>query len=228
MIDNLPRATALLFDMDGVLIDSEIAHKRAKEQAFRRFGIELSDSIYSSYVGRPDATMIDEILHQRNESHITINEILAIKNQLFLCELEGNIHPISGAIEFLRWAASRYRIALATSAAPAVRAASLTMFGVDANLFEVIVDSSQVTLPKPHPEVFLKAAAGLGVSARECWVIEDSLNGIRAAKSAGCVAVGLTTTFDAAHLSNGGADIVASDFSQIRTALGDCGQKRHE
>jgi hypothetical protein len=50
------RAAPLFFDMDGLLIDSEIAHKRAKEQAFRRFGIELSNSICSSYVGRPDAT----------------------------------------------------------------------------------------------------------------------------------------------------------------------------
>jgi beta-phosphoglucomutase-like phosphatase (HAD superfamily) len=59
-IEELPKPTALLFDMDGVLIDSEHFHKKAKEEAFRQVGIELSDPIYDSYAGRPDTAMIHD------------------------------------------------------------------------------------------------------------------------------------------------------------------------
>ena len=62
-----PAPSALIFDMDGVLVDSEPLHKRAKEVAFRQFGIVLPESVYDSYKGRPDETMLPEILGERRQ-----------------------------------------------------------------------------------------------------------------------------------------------------------------
>ncbi len=118
----------------------------------------------------------------------------------------------------MRWAYERYRLALATSATPRHREASLERLGI-ASLFEVSVDSAQVTEPKPSPEVFQKAVAGLRLSPEDCWVIEDSVTGIVAAKAAGCFAVGLTTTFSAAVLREAGADLVVEAFTQLRSRI---------
>jgi beta-phosphoglucomutase-like phosphatase (HAD superfamily) len=83
--------------------------------------------------------MIEETLRQWNKSDVSVEEILAIKN-LFFREMKENICVMPGAIEFLRSANPRYRIALATSATPAFRAAGLAKLGVDAEVFEVVVD----------------------------------------------------------------------------------------
>jgi len=125
---------ALIFDMDGVLVDSEPLHKRAKEEAFQQFGIVLPESVYDSYKGRPDATMLPEILGARGCSAETVVEVARLKHQIFE-GIRHELQPIEGAAEFVRWAASRYRIALATSATPRNREAALAALNV-ADVFE--------------------------------------------------------------------------------------------
>lgn len=209
--------SALIFDMDGVLVDSEPLHERAKEEAFRQFGIVLPESIYDSYKGRPDATMMQEVLDQLGRSAPAVADVLRLKHQIFET-IEHELQPIEGAVDFLRWAASRYRIALATSATPRNRAAALEVLGVS-ELFEAVVDSSHFQRPKPDPEAFLVALRELRLSAADCWVIEDSVNGVRAAKSAGCVAAAITTTFNSALLSAAGADLIVNSFPELRSTL---------
>ncbi len=87
--------------------------------------------------------------------------------------------------------------------------------------FESVVDSGRHQRPKPDPEVFQVAMSDLGLRPADCWIIEDSLNGLRAAKSAGCFAVGITTTFGATILRAAGADIVVESFPELRELLED-------
>jgi beta-phosphoglucomutase len=200
-----------------VLIDSEPLHKRAKEEAFRQFGIVLPDSVYDSYKGRPDATMLPEILGARGCSVETVAEVSGLKHRIFE-SIRHELRPIHGAPEFVRWAASRYQIALATSATPRNREAALAALNVG-DVFETVVDSSQHQRPKPDPEVFQVAMRNLGVVPDDCWIIEDSVNGLLAAKAAGCFAVALTTTFDRATVSAVGADVVVDSFAELRVML---------
>jgi HAD superfamily hydrolase (TIGR01509 family) len=202
--------------MDGVLVDSEPLHKRAKEEAFRQFGIVLPESVYDSYKGRPDETMLPAILseHGGNER---LAELLKLKREIYQ-SIEHELRAVPGAVDFVVWAKSRYRVALATSSTPRNRGAALQMLGIGDH-FEVIVDHGRSPRPKPDPEVFLMAMRDLGVRAGECWVIEDSLNGIVAAKAAGCVTVGITTTFDADKLSAAGADVVVESFVDLQRLL---------
>ena len=213
---NLKAPSALIFDMDGVLVDSEPLHKRAKELAFRQLGIELPEAVYDSYKGRPDETMLPEILREHGGME-RLAELSRLKRELYE-SIEHEQQAVPGAVEFVRWAKSRYRIALATSATPRNRRAALERLGIR-DAFEVIVDHGRRPRPKPDPEVFLMAMRELGVGAGECWIIEDSLNGIMAGKSAGCVTVGITTTFGEERLSAAGADVVVESFGALQRFL---------
>lgn len=207
---------ALIFDMDGVLIDSEPLHKRAKELAFAEMGIVLPESVYDSYKGRPDATMLPEILAARGLSD-RVHELSRRKREIYE-DLEHELQAIEGAVEFVRWAASRYKIALATSATARNREATINSLDLGGQ-FHVMVDASGHQRPKPDPEVFLIALEKLQFKAADCWSIEDSVNGVRAAKAAGCFAVAIRTTFDARTLSAAGANIVVDSFAELRSLL---------
>lgn len=209
--------TALIFDMDGVLIDSEPLHKRAKERAFEEHGIFLEESVYDSYKGRPDATMLPEILGARGWSVEKIDEFSRRKRQ-FYEEIEHELRAVPGAVEFVSWAATRYELALATSSTKRNREATFRVLGIG-DQFGAIVDASGHTRPKPEPEVFLVAMQKLGVGAANCWIIEDSVNGIKAAKAAGAVAVGITTTFGREVLREAGADLVVDSFAELKSIL---------
>jgi len=212
----LKARSALIFDMDGVLVDSEPLHKRAKELAFGQFGIVLPEAVYDSYKGRPDETMLPEILQQHGGME-RLAELARLKRE-FYESIEHEQQAVPGAVEFVVWAKSRYRIALATSATSRNRRAALQRLGI-ADACEVIVDHGRWPRPKPDPEVFLMAMRELGVGAGECWIVEDSLNGIVAGKAAGCFTIAITTTFDAEKLAAAGADVVVESLAELRRVL---------
>ncbi len=208
---------ALIFDMDGVLIDSEGLHKVAKQRAFAAHGIILDDAVYDSYKGRPDAAMVGEIVTSRSGGEEQVSELLRLKHRFFE-EIEQDMLPVAGAQSFLEWARLHYRLALGTSATPRNRKASLDILGAS-GFFEVIIDAGEHTEHKPNPEVFLTALRRLGLPASQAWVIEDSVNGILAAKAAHCTAIAITTTFDAESLRSAGADRVVTTFEELRALL---------
>jgi HAD superfamily hydrolase (TIGR01509 family) len=209
--------SSIIFDMDGVLIDSEPMHQLAKERAFARFGVTLPASVYEQYKGRPDETMMNEVLASLSEVNLDPQELLRIKAEEFE-RLEHLAVPIEGAVEFVNWARTRFRIALATSATPRNRQAALHLLNLS-DTFDFIVDKSGFSHPKPDPEVFKKAIRGLEARPSECLVIEDSFNGVVAGKAAQCYVVGITTSFTETALVSHGADYVIHSFHQLRPLL---------
>jgi HAD superfamily hydrolase (TIGR01509 family) len=211
----LKNPKALIFDMDGVLVDSEPLHKRAKQMAFQEAGIHFPEETYASYKGRPDATMFHEVLAGRSVDEIA--ELLHRKHQFFE-KIEHELQPIPGAADFVRWAAGRYRLALATSATPRNRAAALQTLEI-ADCFESLVDTARFQHPKPDPQIFEVAMRDLQLNPSDCWIIEDSLPGVRAGKAAGCTTVAITTTFDPKSLNAAGADMIVDSFRDLRSEL---------
>jgi len=201
--------------MDGVLVDSEPLHKRAKELAFGEFGLHFPPSTYDSYKGRPDTTMFREVLADKSVEEIA--ELLHRKHQIFE-KNEHELQPIPGAVDFLLWATGHYRLALATSATPRNREAALKVLGIG-DRFEAMVDTSRFQRSKPDPEIFLITMQDLDLGPADCWIIEDSIAGIRAAKAAQCFAVALTTTFGEGALREAGADAVVASFAELRESL---------
>jgi beta-phosphoglucomutase len=209
--------TAIIFDMDGVLIDSEPAHKLAKERAFARFGITLPEAIYDHYKGSTDETVMNELVPTIPGLNVDAQEMLRLKHQEFEA-VEHTALPIDGAKEFVNWAKAKFRIALATSATPRNRQAALRLLGLS-DSFDYVVDASGFSRPKPDPEIFQIALRGLKADPAECIVIEDSLNGVLAGKAAGCRVVAITTTFSEALLRKSGADQVVHNFQELRRWL---------
>jgi beta-phosphoglucomutase len=209
--------SSIIFDMDAVLIDSEPVHELAKKRAFERFGISLPEDAHEKYKGRPDNTMIIEVLQSIGDKNLEPKELIRIKHEEFEA-IEHMAVPVRGAKEFVLWAHTRYRIALATSATPRNRRAALSLLGLE-NSFDLILDSSGFSKPKPDPDVFERAVLGLGTCAGKCLVIEDSLNGILAAKAAGCIAAAIPTSFTKEELTRSGADFVVDNFEQLRALI---------
>jgi HAD superfamily hydrolase (TIGR01509 family) len=209
--------TAIIFDMDGVLIDSEPAHKLAKERAFARFGITLPEEVYEQYKGRPDVTMMSEVVPSLPQFSIGVPEMLRLKHLEFEA-VEHMARPVQGAKQFVHWAASRFRIALATSATPRNRQAALRLLGLT-DSFDFLVDASGFSRPKPDPEIFHIALRGLRADPSECLVVEDSLHGVIAGKAAGCRVVAMTTSFTEDLLRSHGADHVVHGFQELRAWL---------
>jgi len=121
-----PLFEALIFDMDGVLINSEPLHERAKREALEEAGIVVPESLFASYTGRSDKAMIYEVAAAHGEREERCAEILSCKHRIYE-SLEHTLCPVSGAIEFVHWANSRYRLALATSATSRNRETTLKL-----------------------------------------------------------------------------------------------------
>ena len=209
--------TAIIFDMDGVLIDSEPAHKLAKERAFARFGVTLPEEIYDHYKGSTDETVMNELVPTIPGLNVDAQEMLRLKHEEFEA-VEHTALPIAGAKEFVNWAKTKFRIALATSATPRNRQAALKLLGLT-NSFDYIVDASGFSRPKPDPEIFQIALRGLNAEPANSLVIEDSLNGVLAGKAAGCRVVAITTSFTEELLRSKGADDIVHDFHELRALL---------
>ena len=189
----LAAGLALVFDMDGVLVDSNSLHREAWTAFNLRYGVETTDEmLYRMYGKRNDDIVRDFFGSGLSEEEVSARG--AAKEELYrelaARQLEQMLVP--GIREFLE----EYRQApkaLATNAEPANVAFVLRSAGLEP-YFRIVVDGHQVTNPKPPPEVYLRAADQLAVAPANCIVFEDSHSGVSAAQAAGMRVVGLATT----------------------------------
>jgi HAD superfamily hydrolase (TIGR01509 family) len=143
--------------------------------------------------------------------------VLNEKKRIYEQEEQG-IKIVPGAIEFVRWAAQYYRLALATSATPRNRMTNLNRLGI-AELFEAVVDLGDVSEPKPSPEIYLTVTSRLALQPSQCMIVEDALTGVLSAKRAGRRVSALTRTFAAHELLGVGADFIFEDFQLLKCLL---------
>ncbi len=190
----LSQGLALIFDMDGVVLHSTDLHMKAWILYLERNGVADTSVIYRMLGKRND-----EIVHDIFGATLSEAEVIehgAAKERLYRELMTPVLEAsyVSGVREFLRAAhAQGIPLALATNAEPLNVDFVLDFAGLRP-LFSAIVDGSQVTHAKPHPEVFLAAAKRIGIAPRNCVIFEDSPGGIQAALSAGGRVVGLLTT----------------------------------
>jgi beta-phosphoglucomutase len=188
------RGLALIFDMDGVILHSTGLHMKAWILYLERNGVKDTSVIYRMLGKRND-----QIVHEIFGPDLPEAEVVergAAKERLYRELMTPVLEEsyVAGVREFLRAAhAQRIPLALATNAEPLNVDFVLDHAGLRP-LFSAIVDGSQVIHAKPHPEVFLTAAARIGVAPCNCVIFEDSPGGIQAALSAGGRVVGLLTT----------------------------------
>jgi beta-phosphoglucomutase len=201
---SLTEGLALVFDLDGVIVDSMPLHTEAWRVYLRRCGVSCDN------IERMHGRRNDDIVADFMGAHLTPPQVFAhgaAKEQLFR-EMMGaqlQAHLVPGIADFLR----RYQtapLAVASNAEPAN--IDFTLDGAELRAyFKVIVNGMQVKNPKPFPDVYLKAAEELGVAPRNCIVFEDSPAGVQAALTAGARVVGVET-----HEPLEGVELHVADF----------------
>lgn len=199
------RCSALLFDMDGVLIDSTPAVARV----WRSWALAHHfnpDEVVERAHGRPSIATVREYLP--NADHEAENRIV---ERMEIEDLAGVV-PLPGSRELLQ-SLPTDRWTIVTSSTRALAEVRLRAAGL--SIPKSLVTSSDVTNGKPHPEPYLKAASVLGWSAADCVVVEDVPAGIRAGKSAGARVIAFRTTCKELDLQAAGADWILKDCSEI-------------
>jgi sugar-phosphatase len=199
------RCRALLFDMDGVLVDSTPAVARVWTAWANRFGLVPAEVVRQAH-GRPSIATIRELLPAADHRA----EDLAIQK----AEIEDidDVVALPGAIELLN-ALPANRFAVVTSATRALAVVRLGAAGFA--LPKYLVTSSDIHHGKPHPEPYLRGAQSVGVPPAGCVVIEDAPAGIQSGKAAGSRALALRTTTADSALHAAGADWIVMDCSNI-------------
>ncbi len=195
---------AVIFDLDGLLIDSEPLQIQAWRTYMGRFEAELTPEVLSQMYGLR-LTDASEVVVRMLGLPVTAIDVARDRDALFLELVPGNIEPRPGACEIVTELHRRgVPIALATSGHRRYVDLALESASIP-RIFDIEVTGEMVQRGKPDPETFLTAAAGLGIAPGQCLVLEDSPNGVKAAKRAGmtCLAIPNDDT--------GGLDLTLAD-----------------
>jgi HAD superfamily hydrolase (TIGR01509 family) len=175
---------AIIFDMDGVLVDSEPLGMEAMREVMARHGIAYTEADNEDFLGR---TTLEEcrILRERHGLAPSAEELTRMYVDLLVGLISERPRPMPGVPGVLsRLRPMAHRMALASSADPLVIATNVKALDLS-RFFDAVVSGTEVRRGKPAPDVFLETARRLDVSPRGCLVIEDSRNGLLAAKAAG-------------------------------------------
>jgi mannitol-1-/sugar-/sorbitol-6-phosphatase len=196
----------VLFDLDGVLVDSTPAVARVWTQWARKHGFVPEEVVRQAH-GRPSITTIRELLPHAN--HVAENREVERGE---IEDVEGVI-PLPGALELLQ-AIPQDRWAIATSCSRPLAEVRIRAAGLP--FPKHLITSTDVQRGKPDPEPYIKASRILGLTPADCIVIEDAPAGIRAGKAAGARVLALRTTAPDSELIESGADWIANDLSSLR------------
>lgn len=207
---------AILFDMNGIIIDDEHIHEMAFRETVKPYGINLDHQSYlMCCAGKTDRAGYEEIAVSHNKD-LPTDLLLIEKSRLYLQLFPTNKKSYPGVIELIHSLANSYQVAL-TSSSSRVEVDLITKeFAIDSN-FSVTVSGDDVRRGKPDPEPYLLTASKLCVKPQECLVIEDSRSGVLSAKAAGCYCIGVTTTHTQEELE--GADVICESFTEITPKL---------
>ena len=195
----------MLFDLDGVLVDSTPAVARVWTIWARKYGFDPEETVRKAH-GRPSLTTIRELLPDAD--HEEENRIV---ERMEIEDLEGVV-PLPGAMELLN-ALPRDRWAIVTSCTKPLAKVRIRAAGLPVP--KCLVTADDIANGKPNPEPYLKGAALLGVPPGTCVVVEDAPAGIRAGKAAGAKVVAFQTTERDALLREAGADWIVKDCSRL-------------
>lgn len=203
---------AVIFDMDGVIVDSNPSHKIALVQFAKKYGFELSDQeLREKVYGRTNKEWITNLFGKLPPEKL--NEYVEEKECLYREIYGAKIKPVKGLISFLeKLEEGNIQKAIATSAPPSNVVFTLDNLRIK-HFFKVIFDDTRIKNSKPHPEIYQKTCLALGKSPADCVVFEDSISGITAASSAGCKVVGITTTHSRYELQD--CDLIIDNFDSL-------------
>ncbi len=211
---------ALAYDMDGVLVDTEHLHQRSEIMTCRELGLQVPESEWINFKGRRLEDIFSYILETYVPGDVKLTYMCERSMDVLIELIKSEVPVVPGALEFLAHSRGQFaKIGLSTSSAKRVQTKVFDVLDLH-RYFDAVVSGSDLQHGKPHPEAYLLVARQLGVTSAECMVLEDSDNGIKSAKAAGCFAIGITTSFSEKVLKEAGADLVVANYAMLADALG--------
>ena len=205
----------VIFDMDGVIVDTEPVHHFAYHQHFKQLNIEVSDELYTSFTGTSTRNIFQKLKEQFSLVE-EVEELILTKRNLFndAFDLKEDLYLIDGVEQLIKdLHANGIQLIVASSASKVTINRVFTRFNLH-QYFTHIVSGEDFPKSKPHPAIF-EHAASLSVAPKEnCIVIEDSTNGIQAAVSAGIFCVGYNS-FHSKNQDLSKANVVIQQFNEL-------------
>lgn len=206
---------AVLFDMDGVIVNTEPLHQKSYSLMFDDVNIDVPDALYTTFTGQ-STRAICEMLIEHFKLPLGVETLVDIKRYHFkyLFENDDELDLLPGVLDLIKdYYNNGLTLVLASSASMENINNIFDRFNLN-DYFVAKLSGADLKASKPHPEIFENAAQAAGFDRDECLVIEDSTNGIKAAKDAGIFCVG----YDSLHSHDQDyslADLVVSDFKEI-------------
>ncbi|WP_369998233.1 HAD family hydrolase [Winogradskyella sp.] len=207
---------AVLFDMDGVIVDTEPLHRKAYFKMFSDVNINVDEDLYASFTGQSTINICKRLVNHFNLTH-SPEYLMKLKRQHFkyLFENDSDLALIEGVLPLIKdYYSNGLKLVVASSASMLNINRIFDRFGLNP-YFMGKFSGADLKQSKPHPEIFIKAAEHTGCRKSECMVIEDSTNGIKAAHSANI----FCTAFKSPHSSGQDyalSNLVISDFKEIQ------------
>ncbi len=211
----MEKIKAIIFDFDGVVVDSESLYEETAHELFRQYGIIATEKDWQSFRGLTAKDFFDNLIH-RFALPVTPEELATADHKLLKQKFRKNLSYIPGFQSFLKRVKKKYKTALVTSTDTALLNWIFENTPVHRD-FDLIITADDVDQHKPHPAPFLAVAKKLQICPTEMLVIEDSVNGVVSAKRAGSKVVGFLTSFGTSELKE--ADYHAANYQELREII---------
>ncbi|WP_413199053.1 HAD family hydrolase [Nostoc piscinale] len=205
---------AVLFDLDGTIVNTDPIHYQAWQQMLADYNIEIDEKFYQSRIsGRLNPEIVKDILPQLSPAE---GQKFADDKEALFRELASNLQPLSGFAELLAWTEThQLKRALVTNAPRLNVEFVLEVLGIK-EAFHTVILAEDCTAGKPDPAPYQAALNKLKINAEKAIALEDSPSGIRAAVAAGIPTIGIASTHDPQNLQTVGAFMAIPDFTDLQ------------
>jgi HAD superfamily hydrolase (TIGR01509 family) len=207
---------AVIFDMDGVLVDSEPLINAAAIAMFRERGLLVQPDDFLPFVGAGEDRYIGGVA-EKYDFPLDVVEAKRRTYEIYLDLVPSKLQAFPGAVEFVNACRDAGLLVAVASSADRIKVdANLQKIGLPVEVWDAVVWAEDVKNKKPAPDIFLAAAKKLGMRPRDCAVIEDAVNGVQAAHAAGMKCIAVAQTFAADRLQE--ADLIRGKISNVRVS----------
>lgn len=204
---------AVIFDMDGVLVDSEHAMREAAIKSLSRFGIKPKHDDFLEFTGMGEDMFIGGVARKYGKEYTPDMKDYAY--DIYVKDAENSVIVYKDVLRVLKnLKENGFKLAVASAADFVKVNANLRCIGVDTSFFDAVVSGSDISKKKPDPEIFLTAAKRIGAEPKECMVVEDALSGIKAARAAAMSCMAITSSFDKEALKTAMPDYIVENISE--------------
>lgn len=209
----------IIFDMDGVLVDSEPVIEAAAIAGLKEYGVDAETEDFEPFIGKGEDRYIGGVAEKYGLEYKTEMKDRVYEIYLDIVEEEIKLYSgVKGVLERLE--EEGFNLGLASSADLIKIKANLKVAGIPREKFAVILSADDVENTKPDPEIYEMAAQKLNADPENCLVLEDSLSGVEAARAAGMDCLGVTTSFSRQELKSAGANYVGEKVEDVFQVLG--------